>query len=170
MGSGKEKPLKCGEQMIWWQRMESLNALCSRSQDFSTRTAHDSNSVLSHLTWGLCSGWDHFMKVFILKIRNQEEMSIFKYGFIQLLEVVVAYSPLPSSCLLTQTVVISPSPRLHSVRLPGNAALWLSVAMWWSWVYCHSVTAALNRTELKISSLWAAALSWRANALVSHRT
>lgn len=170
MGSGTEKPLKCGKQMIWWQRMESLNALCSGSQDFSTRSAHSSISGLSCLTWGLCSGWDHFMKMFILKIRNQEEMSIFTYGFIQLLEVVGACSPLPFFLPSDTDCCISPSPRPHSVRLPGGAALWLSVAMWWSWFYCHSITTALNNHRGK--NLWFTSCSFvlqsKCTGLASH--
>lgn len=67
------------------------------------------------------------MQMFILKIRNQEEMSIFKYGFIQLLEVVVACSPLPSSCLPTQTVA---SPQVHVRIALGCLVVLLCDSLW----------------------------------------
>lgn len=56
-------------------------------------------------------------------------MSIFKYGFIQLLEVVVSYfdSPLPSSCPPTQTVA---SPQVHVCIALGCVMVLLCDCMW----------------------------------------
>lgn len=60
------------------QRVKRLNALCSGSQDFSTRSAHSGNSGLSHLTLGLCSGWDHFLKMFTSEDQLSGGSPIFK--------------------------------------------------------------------------------------------